>query len=163
MKNPPALQDTPVRFLNREDPLEKGRLPTPVFLGFPCGSAGKESACNTGDLSLISGLGRSPEERKGYALQYSGLENSMDCMVQGVTESDTTEQLSHSFQPWFGASQVAQWVKDLPAMQEMKAYVISIPGSGRSAEGIGYPLQYSWASLVAQLVKNLPGMWETWV
>ena len=40
----------------------------------------------------------------------------------------------------------------------------SIPGSGRSAgEGIGYLLQYSWASLVAQLVKNLPAMWETWV
>ena len=40
----------------------------------------------------------------------------------------------------------------------------SIPGSGRSAtEGIGYPLQCSWASLVAQLVKNLPAMWETWV
>ena len=40
----------------------------------------------------------------------------------------------------------------------------SIPGSGRSAgEGIGYPLQYSWACLVAQLVKNLPAMWETWV
>ena len=39
-----------------------------------------------------------------------------------------------------------------------------IPGLGRSAgEGIGYPLQYSWASLVAQLVKNLPAMWETWV
>ena len=40
----------------------------------------------------------------------------------------------------------------------------SIPGSGRSTgEGIGYPFQYSWASLVAQLVKNLPTMWETWV
>ena len=40
----------------------------------------------------------------------------------------------------------------------------SIPGSGRSArEGIGYPLQYSWASLVVQLVKNLPAMQETWV
>ena len=40
----------------------------------------------------------------------------------------------------------------------------SIPGSERSAgEGIGYPLQYSWASLVAQLVKNMPAMWETWV
>ena len=39
-----------------------------------------------------------------------------------------------------------------------------IPGLGRSAEeGIGYPLQYSWASLVAQLVNNLPAMWETWV
>ena len=40
----------------------------------------------------------------------------------------------------------------------------SIPGPGRSAgEGIGYPLQYSWASLVAKLVKNLPAIWETWV
>ena len=40
----------------------------------------------------------------------------------------------------------------------------SIPGSGRSSgEGIGYPLQYSWASLVTQLVKNLPSMWETWI
>ena len=39
----------------------------------------------------------------------------------------------------------------------------SIPGSGRSGEGIGYPLQCSWASLVAQLVKNPPAMWETWV
>ena len=40
----------------------------------------------------------------------------------------------------------------------------SIPGLGRSpGEGIGYPLQYSWASLVTQLVKNLPAMWETWV
>ena len=45
-------------------------------LGFPCGSAGKESACNVGDLGLIPGLGRSPGEGKGYPLQYSGLENS---------------------------------------------------------------------------------------
>ena len=46
--------------------------------GFPCGPAGKESACNAGDLGLIPGLGRSPGEGKGYPLQYSGLENSMD-------------------------------------------------------------------------------------
>ena len=50
-------------------------------LGFPCGSAGKESACNVGDLGSIPGLGRSLGERKGYALQYSGLENSMDYTV----------------------------------------------------------------------------------
>ena len=54
------------------------RLPTPVFLGFSGGSAGKESACNARDLDLIPGLGRSPGEGKGYPLQYSGLENSMD-------------------------------------------------------------------------------------
>ena len=71
--------------------MEKDRLPTPVFLGYPGGSAGKESAYNAGDPGLIPGLGRSP------------------------------------------------------------------------GEGIDYPLQYSWGSLVAQLVKNPPAMQETWV
>ena len=58
--------------------------PTPVFLGFAGGSAGKESACNSGDLGSIPGSGRSPGEGKGYPLQYSGLENPMDCVVQGL-------------------------------------------------------------------------------
>ena len=64
-------------------------LPTPVFLGFPRGSADKESACNAGDLGLIPGLGRYPGERKGYPLQDSGLKNSMDCIVHGVAKSQT--------------------------------------------------------------------------
>ena len=55
--------------------------------GFPCGSAGKESACNVGDLGSIPGLGRFPGEGKGYPLQYSGLENSTDCIVHGVAKS----------------------------------------------------------------------------
>ena len=54
-----------------------------------CGSAGKESACNAGDLGLIPGLGRSPGEGNSYPLQYSGLENFMDCRVHGVTKSQT--------------------------------------------------------------------------
>ena len=58
-------------------------------MGFPGGSAGKESACNVGDLGLISGLGRYPGEGKGYPLQYSGLENSIDCIVHGVAKSRT--------------------------------------------------------------------------
>ena len=74
----------------------RDRLLTPVFLGFPCGSAGKESTCNAEDLGLIPELGRSPGEGKGYTFQYSVLENSMDCIVYGVTESDMTEQLSLS-------------------------------------------------------------------
>ena len=57
--------------------------------GFPCGSAGKESTCNTGNLCLIPGLGRSPGEGKGYPLQYSGLANSMDYPVHGVAKSRT--------------------------------------------------------------------------
>ena len=56
----------------------RDRLPTPVLLDFPCGSASKESVCNARNSGLISGLGRSPGEGKGYPLQYSGLENSMD-------------------------------------------------------------------------------------
>ena len=58
-------------------------------LGFPCGSAGKESTFSEGDLGSIPGLGRSPGEGKGYQLQYSGLENSMDCIVLGVAKSRT--------------------------------------------------------------------------
>ena len=60
-----------------------------MLLGFPCGSAGKESACNAGDQGLIPGLGRSAGEGKGYPLQYSGLENSMDYKVHGVAKSPT--------------------------------------------------------------------------
>ena len=60
------------------------------MLGLPCGSAGKESACSVGDLGLIPGLGRPAREGKGYPLQCSGLENSMDY------ESDTTERCSLS-------------------------------------------------------------------
>ena len=62
----------------------RDRLPTPVFLGFPRASAGKESSCNAGDLGLIPGLERAPGEEKGYPIQYSGLENSRDCVVHGL-------------------------------------------------------------------------------
>ena len=57
--------------------------------GFPGGSDGKESACNAEDLGSIPELGRSPGEGKGYTFQYSVLENSMDCIVHGVTKSRT--------------------------------------------------------------------------
>ena len=104
VKNLPAMQETQARSLGQEDPLEKGkatyssilawrisivhrvticivhrtRLSNFHFMGFPCGSAGKESTCNAADLGSIPGLGRSPGEGKGYLLQYSGLENSTD-------------------------------------------------------------------------------------
>ena len=79
-------------------PLRRDRLTTPVFLGFSGGSAGKESACNAGDLDLIPELGRSPGEGNGYPFQYY-LENSMDrgawlATVHGVTESNMTEKLT---------------------------------------------------------------------
>ena len=91
VKNPPAMWETWVQPLVEKIPWRRERLPTAVFLGFPCGSTGKESACNAGDAGLI---------------------------------------------PEFGKS---------------------------AGKGIGYPLQYSWASLVAQVVKNLPAIRQTWV
>ena len=60
----------------------------PVFHP-PCGSPGKESTCNAGDLDSVPGWGRSPGEGNGYTLQYSGLENSTDCIVHGVAKSWT--------------------------------------------------------------------------
>ena len=85
VKNSPAVQEIPVQSLGREDPLDKGKATHSSVLGLPCGSAGKESPCNVGDLG--SGLGRSPGEEKGYPLQYSGLENSTT--VHGVAKSQT--------------------------------------------------------------------------
>ena len=67
-------------------------IEVPDLQGFPHSSVGKESACNAGDLGSIPKLGRSAGEGKGYLLQYSSLENSMDGIVHGVTNSwDTTE------------------------------------------------------------------------
>ena len=84
------MLETRVRFLGQEDPLRRDRLPTPVFLGFPCGSASKESACNEEDLGSIPELGRSPGKGNGYPLQYSGLENSMDSI-----ESMGSQKIRH--------------------------------------------------------------------
>ena len=74
---------------------EKWKILKPIK-GFPCGSVGKESTCSVGDLGSIPGLGRSPGEGKGYPLQYSGLENPMDCRVHAVTKSQTQLRYFHS-------------------------------------------------------------------
>ena len=99
VKNLPAVLETWVQSLGWEIPWRRAWQPIPVFLPgeSPGGSAGKESACNEGDLGLIPGLGRSPGEGNSYPLHYSGLENSMDLIVRGRKESDTTERLSLYF------------------------------------------------------------------
>ena len=91
------MQETLVRILGWEDHLEKEKVPTPVFLGFPCGSVGKESACNagdTGDNGSIPGLGKYPRGGNGNPIQYSCLENPMNgeawsATALGVTKSQT--------------------------------------------------------------------------
>ena len=95
IKNLPAVQETLVWFLGWEDLLRRDRLPAPVFLNFPCGSAGKESACNAGDLGSI---GKIPQRRERlrtpvfWPRVFHGLYS-----IWGHKESDTTEQLSLSF------------------------------------------------------------------
>ena len=121
VKNPPAMQETPWR---------RDRLPTPVFFGFPCGSAGKESTCNTGDLGSIPGLGRSPGEGKGYPLQYSCLENSMDrgawwATVQGIAKNQTRlKQLSRQAGPVGSILQVLNILIHLKLITTQLSYVL---------------------------------------
>ena len=89
VKNPPTMRETLVRLLSQEGPLEKGLATHSSIPGLPCGSSGKESACNAGDLGLTLALGRSPGEGKGYPLQYSDLGNSMHSIAHGVSNSQT--------------------------------------------------------------------------
>ena len=89
-----SLREAPYSLLKKQKTNKKKSPPLLCFfsfrnVGFPGSSAGKESACNAVDLGLIPGLGRSPGEEKGYPRQYSGLENSMDCIVHGVPKSQT--------------------------------------------------------------------------
>ena len=100
VKNPPAMQETQFNSWGRKIPWRRDRLTTPVFLGFPGGRDGKESACNEGVLGSIPGLGRSPGGGLGNPLQYSCLENphwqrSLEgYSLWGCKESDITERLS---------------------------------------------------------------------
>ena len=100
VKNLPAMHETQVQLLGQEVPWRRNRLPTSVFLGFPGGSDGKESACNVRDLDLILGLGRSPGGGHGNPLQYSYLENPhgqkslAGCSPWGHKQLDKTELLS---------------------------------------------------------------------
>ena len=103
VKNPPAIQETLVRFLGREDPLEKGQATHSSILGLPWWHSGKESACNMGDSpGSIPGLGRSRGDGNSYSLQYSCLENThgqrslAEYSPWGRKEPDMTERLSLS-------------------------------------------------------------------
>ena len=89
VKNLPTMWETWVQSLDWEDPLEKGTATHSSIFGLPLWLSCKESACNVEDLGSIPGLGRSPGEVKVYPLQYSGLENSVDCTLPGVANNGT--------------------------------------------------------------------------
>ena len=134
-------------------------------MGFPCGSAGKESACSVGDLGLIPGLGRCPGEGKGYPLRYSGLENSMDCRVHGVAKSrtqlsnfhfqcipchiwDTHSTVTHLGLPWwlrqlrtclkYGRPGFDPWVGKIPWRRERlpTPVFLGFPGGSAGKESV---------------------------
>ena len=86
-----------------------------MYIVFPGSSDSKESACNSGDLGSIPGLGRSSGEGKGYPHQYSGLENSVDCIVHGVAKSQTRLSKFHfhfSLSSWKAASPALRFGED---------------------------------------------------
>ena len=92
VKNLPECRRPQFNSWGGKIPWRRDWLPTLVFSGFPDGSAGKESACNAGDLGSIPGLGRAPEEGSHYLLQYSGLENFHGLFSPwGHKEPDITE------------------------------------------------------------------------
>ena len=93
-------------------------IPT-IARGFPCGSAGKKSADKAGDLGSIPGLGRSPGEGKSYPLWYSGLENSMDCIVQGVAKSWTCLSDFHFLSLFFYGSIIYSYLCKFPVVAEI--------------------------------------------
>ena len=136
---------------------------------FPVGSDSKASTYDAGDPGSIPGSGRAPGEGNGNPLQYSCLENPTDrgawqAAVHRVAKSwirliDFTFPFHfHIYYQGFPDSSVGK------ESTRSAGDPISSPGLGRcDGKGIGYPLQYSQASLVAQLVKNLPAVLQTWV
>ena len=115
-------------------------LPTPVFLGSPCGSAGKESACNAGDLGSIPGMRRSPGDGKGYSFQYSGLENytvwrtiqSMGSQRVGhdrVTLTSLRFTLGYTEVSWFDPSNPTQPPLKLPPTVLQADFTINWPSN----------------------------------
>ena len=97
VKNPPTMQETLVWFLGQEDSRRRDRLPPPVFLGFPYGSAGKESTCHVGDLGSIPGLGRPLEKRKATHSSILAWRIPWTIQSRGCKEWDMTEWLSLHF------------------------------------------------------------------
>ena len=127
------------------------------FLGFPGGSAGKEAPCNGGDLGSIPGSGRSPGEGNGYPLQYSGLENSMDCIVHGVTKSRTRLSDFHFISFWrirrgmLWCGKVG-YRSDLSQKPPCASVSLSIPGEGtfqKEATNLGSNAKLQFTSFEA--------------
>ena len=112
VKNPPAVQKALVQFLVGKSCWGRDRLPTLVFLGFPCGSVGKESTCNVGDLGLTPRLGRAPEEGKGSSI--------LAWRIPWVAKSQTwMSDLDFNKVKWRGWQRM-RWLDSLTNSMDMK-------------------------------------------
>ena len=158
------MQKTPIfNFWVGKIHWRRDRLPTSVFLGFPWGSAGKESACNVGDLGSIPGLGRSPGEGTGYPLQYSGLENSMDCIAHGVAKTQTWLShfhfhfLSLSSETTSSSGCSVMWVGKLTFNPVQVALTWSQSSQSESTIDEAFLRVASWACDPSRPIRVLPG------
>ena len=109
VKNPPAMWETWVRSLGWEDPLEEGKATHSSILGLPGGSAGKESACNVGDVGSIPGLGRSAGGGEGPTPGFWP-ENPTACIVLGVAKSQTQPSDFHFHFHFLSGSRRLIWL-----------------------------------------------------
>ena len=128
------MQEIPVYSCVQKICWWRDRLPTPVFLGLPGGSVGKESACNVGDLGSIPELGRSPGEGNSYPIQYSGLENFMDCRNHGREGNGNPLQYSCLENPrdrgawWaavYGVTQNWTWLKRFSSSSSSRVHGVT--------------------------------------
>ena len=121
---------------------------------FPCGSAGKESTCNAGDLGSTPGLGRSPGEGKGYPLQYSSLQNSIDCIVHGVAKSWTRLNDFHFHLEKFRDSKVYCVVVE--SLSLVWLFVTAWTIAHQAPLSMGFPRQEYWSGLPFPTPGTLP-------
>ena len=145
----------------------RDRLPTPVFLGFPFGSAGKEFSYNAGDLGSIPGLGRSPGEGNGYLLQYSCLENLMDCIVHRVANSWTQLSDFH-FHDHGGKGQPSYpWGSSLihpmchPVLPLILPWLLDLSSSLQSFSEISYWCRFSELTYCCPIFNSYSGVLRT--
>ena len=126
-------------------------------MGFPCGSAREESTCNAGDLGSVLGLGRSPEEGKGYPLQYSGLENSMDWIIHAVTKSWTQMSNFHSMNRLYFCSSIPDFLVTSITWKLITTFTVSlrdiIPNNWRFVSYIRFERAHSWSVFVTSQLK----------
>ena len=112
-------------------------------LGFPCGSASKESARNARDLGSVPRLGRSPGEGKSYPLQYSSLENFMDSIVHGVTKSQTWLSDFQFYTSLWGLTCLAL-KPEKSLWPQFQSSVVWMPQLTFTSESLKVCLQYHW-------------------